>query len=415
MIHEGKMKGLLDFMSTPGGQGLLSAVVGGMAGARKGQPWNSVGRAGMAGLMGYQAATENQSNAELKKMQMDEEKKKIAREDAAQADWANITNPTDNSTELTSPFEQKYGKDAMMLARIGSNRPDLQNKMLEGMLPKVGEPYTLSKGQQRRDDNNVLVAESQGDGSDVFGNVSPGDFTPSSLEKFKVSGNYGDLVRQYAPQSQSSSAPYSTIVQTPDGLFSFDVRTKEFSPVTKADGTQAVGSTSSPQLQGDIAGARVTGEARAKRAFNMTGLGASVREARDLLSGISTDKYGVVTDAPKPTGSFIGAAVDFLGRVTGQNPEGSLEAQQLKAVAGALTAKMPRMEGPQSDHDVIMYKEAAAEVGNNTVPVQRRLAALDTVETLWAKYEDSGAPNQASPAAALSSVFDKADAILGGQ
>jgi len=45
--------GLLDFISTPEGQGLLSAAFGGLVGARRGQPFNSIGRAGLAGLSGY--------------------------------------------------------------------------------------------------------------------------------------------------------------------------------------------------------------------------------------------------------------------------------------------------------------------------------------------------------------------------
>lgn len=50
------MNGLLDFVKTPEGQGLLSAAFGGLAGARRGQPINSLGRAGLAGLAGYSGA-----------------------------------------------------------------------------------------------------------------------------------------------------------------------------------------------------------------------------------------------------------------------------------------------------------------------------------------------------------------------
>lgn len=51
-------KGLLDFISTPEGQGLLSAAFGGLAGARRGTPFNNLGRAGLAGLGGYVDATD---------------------------------------------------------------------------------------------------------------------------------------------------------------------------------------------------------------------------------------------------------------------------------------------------------------------------------------------------------------------
>lgn len=51
--------GLLGFLDSPAGAGLLSAVVGGLAGARRGTPVNNVGRAGLAGLAGYSQANED--------------------------------------------------------------------------------------------------------------------------------------------------------------------------------------------------------------------------------------------------------------------------------------------------------------------------------------------------------------------
>ena len=52
----GLLDGWGDFIRTPEGQGLLSAAFGGLAGARKGEPINSLGRAGLAGLGGYSGA-----------------------------------------------------------------------------------------------------------------------------------------------------------------------------------------------------------------------------------------------------------------------------------------------------------------------------------------------------------------------
>lgn len=56
----GEQGGLLAFLNTPEGQGLLAGAFGGLAGARKGQPINSIGRAGMAGLAGYTGAQDQQ-------------------------------------------------------------------------------------------------------------------------------------------------------------------------------------------------------------------------------------------------------------------------------------------------------------------------------------------------------------------
>jgi len=81
--------GLLDdfagFIKTPEGQGLLSGVAGWAAGARKGTPWNNVGRGGLAGIMGYGNALEQQlqgqqaaQKSQLTNMQIDQLKKGLA-------------------------------------------------------------------------------------------------------------------------------------------------------------------------------------------------------------------------------------------------------------------------------------------------------------------------------------------------
>lgn len=58
------MAGLLDqfgeFLNTPGGMGLLSAVAAGLAGARRGQPLNSLGAGLLGGVHGYNQAQEQQ-------------------------------------------------------------------------------------------------------------------------------------------------------------------------------------------------------------------------------------------------------------------------------------------------------------------------------------------------------------------
>lgn len=55
-----------------------------------------------------------------------------------------------------------------------------------------------------------------------------------------------------------------------------------------------------------------------------------------------------------------------------------------------MVSNVPRMEGPQSDFDVKNYREMAATVGDSTIPVKDRLAALDTLEQLQAKYAGNG-------------------------
>lgn len=135
-----------------------------------------------------------------------------------------------------------------------------------------------------------------------------------------------------------------------------------------------------------------------KRQFQMQGLGGIIQKAEDLLSGVKRDESGVVMPGNAPTGSGIGALYDRAAGIVGMSPSGATEAQELKAVSGALVSKMPRMEGPQSDKDVALYREMAAQVGDDTIPIPRRKAALETVKQLWGKYEvGGGQPNPTTP------------------
>lgn len=91
------MAGLLDqfasFAQTPEGQGLLAATFGGLAGARRGQPINSLGRAGLAGLAGYSGAqdritqeAESATQRRFREMQMQGLEAQIAKQ-VAQDKW----------------------------------------------------------------------------------------------------------------------------------------------------------------------------------------------------------------------------------------------------------------------------------------------------------------------------------------
>lgn len=55
--------GLLDWIGTPAGQGLLTAVAAGMAGARRGAPVNTIGAGLLGGLQGYANAQDQQMQA----------------------------------------------------------------------------------------------------------------------------------------------------------------------------------------------------------------------------------------------------------------------------------------------------------------------------------------------------------------
>lgn len=101
-----------------------------------------------------------------------------------------------------------------------------------------------------------------------------------------------------------------------------------------------------------------------------------------------------------PTASGAGALADTALNFLGTSTKGATVAQQLEAVSGFLVANVPRMEGPQSDADVRNYRAMAGNVGDRTLPVAARKAALQTVVELQQKYAETNAAASGSPPAA---------------
>jgi len=116
-------------------------------------------------------------------------------------------------------------------------------------------------------------------------------------------------------------------------------------------------------------------------------------EARDALTLIS-DAEKLVDVA---TGSGLGNAADMAAGFLGATTKSGQAAAQLKALEGALVAKMPKMSGPQSDKDVAMYKQMAADIGNPNTPSANKRAALQTVKEIQMRY--AGEAPAAAPAA----------------
>lgn len=145
--------GLLDFLQTPAGQGLLSAGFSGLAGARRGQPINNVGRAGMAGLIGYNQAQQNQAEAakdmqrsKLFDMQVQQMQEQQAQQKAAQEALQRRQGYLGSVGQVTSPRTdaQPNQFDPMAWIRMGGSPEEA--KSLAGM-PRWGKPDPVKIGQ----------------------------------------------------------------------------------------------------------------------------------------------------------------------------------------------------------------------------------------------------------------------------
>jgi hypothetical protein len=104
------------------------------------------------------------------------------------------------------------------------------------------------------------------------------------------------------------------------------------------------------------------------------------------------------------TSSLAGTGVDMVAGAFGHATKGAQAAAQLKALEGAIVMAQPRMEGPQSDKDVALYRQMAGQIGDSTIPVETRRAALKTIYGLHQKYasQANGLPSANGKKSAIS-------------
>lgn len=136
-------------------------------------------------------------------------------------------------------------------------------------------------------------------------------------------------------------------------------------------------------------------EAKGKKEAKEEARQKPIAEAKESLALINQAEDLLDT----ATGSLTGTAVDVMAGAFGQSTKGAQSASRLKAIQGALVAKMPKMTGPQSDKDVLLYREMAAQVGDSTLPTDTRKAALETLREIQERYAkvEPGSSKPAEP------------------
>lgn len=188
------MAGLLDFIATPEGQGLLAAGFGGLAGARRGAPLNSIGRAGLAGLSGYANAQDRQfdqqdrANARrLAQIQLERAQRENTNEKGLlglQSQFFTPATPANPGTAgLDIPPELSAGAVPMPATPATGPKFDVQGYTSAALSKGLMTPVQAAQLQA------TLAKDTKTNKIDVK------DFTPASVQKFAQSGNYGDLVR----------------------------------------------------------------------------------------------------------------------------------------------------------------------------------------------------------------------------
>lgn len=285
----------------------------------------------------------------------------------------------------------------------------LAERKLAALMPDPQDPFTLGVGDTRFSGSGELIAEGG---------------KPANADKWQTKDEvlpdgrmqtyaFNTATKQYEPVGD----PYKPIDKQPNITVNSGASNR---PAWKEiedpanPGRKIWVDLNNPNFSGPASGNETKAGTRENdRQFAMQGINETLNEAETLLSGGVWDpKTGAAVQGAKgeiPTGSGVGSMVDSAAAFIGVTPDGAKTADRLDALGASLTGKVPRFEGPQSNYDVQLYKEAAAKVGDRTIPPERRLEALKTVRGLMSKYERLGqdpfgagqpaAPAGAAPAA----------------
>lgn len=369
------MAGLLDFVNTPAGIGLLSAGFAGLANANRNTPYNNLGRAGLAGLTGYTAANALQEQT-LKRQQAEKIKAAIP---------TLYTQGDDGAMKFDTMAALKLGVDPKLAAEY-AKAPDAGRAEVKRTIDVTGP-----NGQKQTVQYDAYGRQ-VGGGIDAY--VAPqmvdtGDrkqfVTPTAGQSFAVGLSPAEvLANQRGQASLHLRAQNNRILQDANDINRTATRTQI---VAGADGQNYLIDKGTGQAR---VAATADGQA-VKSGDAAVDAAKRVRDANDAVDLIQKARETL----PGATGSGVGALADTAGRYVGVTSDSAKRAAQLEALGGALVMKMPRMEGPQSNLDQILYREMAGKIGDRTVPVAEREAALQTVEGLLGKY----ATNKPAPAA----------------
>ena len=180
----------------------------------------------------------------------------------------------------------------------------------------------------------------------------------------------------------------------PQGMNPFASQTPQEKAYATEVGQQRAQIDALPQrgaLEAQIAAMKAKAEADAKA--------AAERDSQVATKAVDAQRtLGLLGEAerllPLSTGSSAGNVMDSVAGAFGYSTPGAQAIAGLQTIAGQLTSSMPRMQGPQSDKDVQLYKQMAGDLANPNLPVQTRMAALKQIRRLNEKYAGQQRPQQ---------------------
>lgn len=169
------MAGLLDFLNSPAGQGLLGVAAGTLAGGGRTAGQN-IGRGLLTGLQTYGNAQDNQWQNEQRQWQRDQMQKQKSLDSLAPQFFRSPT-----QTALSQGAQAgSIGPTMANASRLPSAQPSFDT---EGYL----------KARMAHDPIGTMQLQASMAKDTPFAKVDPKDYTPESVAKFSQSRNFADL------------------------------------------------------------------------------------------------------------------------------------------------------------------------------------------------------------------------------
>lgn len=288
---------------------------------------------------------------------------------------------------LTSPQEAIDGLAAHL--RAG----DIDQQKHDAVLRTIPQDPTQFPTWRRNMLLNILSAKEQIEATKpVLGTTNLGGST-QYVARDPVTGAV--TVNSSAPNTQSPDNAATTATAR-RGQDLTDSRQRELNAITReGQQTQVVNDPNQgimlvnkgtkvavPAVGAD--GKPIPSENAAKRASGSKSALATLDEADKLIDSA--------------TGSYVGTGADAVAQTFGKATEGAKAIAKLKVLQANLMMNQPRMEGPQSDRDVQLYREAAGQLGDPAVPRDIKKAALAAIRQIHERYAGVGPAAPGAPA-----------------
>lgn len=314
------------------------------------------------------------------------------------------------------------GQQARAVSQDAMQKRQLQKAQIEAIHNPERKPVAVI-GK----DGKPVYADQR----DAIGQVP---YDPSSEETTKIkeyqfakeggyTGSYQDWLAYAGQMSRPSSvqewdffsklppaqqAAYLEMKRNP-GFMVKDVNSVPTAITQRPGGNAAVNPLSTQEATNTAA----TANAAATAAGTATGTATGTAEGAIEKKGIAAQGVMDLVDEARTlvkigTGSAIGRGVDAAAGWFGGSTDGANAIARLKVIQAGMMLSQPRMEGPQSDADAKLYREASASLGDPSVPAAQKDAGLDTIMRLQKKYQQAagiapkgGAAQGSAPAAAV--------------